>query len=87
MTFKEPSGTSKRAKKAKWVIFKGDGSLDALFLRLWERLMWFWTSLMSEYLMEPIRDNEDFKGAVRNVNNFQKGPKWQNRSFQRRWQS
>ena len=28
---------------------------------------------MSGYLMEPIKDKEDFKEAVRNVNNFQKG--------------
>ena len=41
--------------------------------RLWERLKLFWTSHMSGYHMEPIRDNKDFKGAVRNVNNGPKG--------------
>ena len=33
---------------------------------------------MSGYLTEPIRDNEDFKGAVRNVQN---GPKQPNACF------
>ena len=32
-----------------------------------------WTSHMSGYLMEPIRDNKDFKGDVRHVKNGQKG--------------
>ena len=65
----------KPPKTAKWVIFKGDGSLDALFSRFWERFNVFWIPHMSGYLMDlmkPIRDNEDFKGAVRNVKN---GPK------------
>ena len=34
---------------------------------------------MSDYLMKPIKDNEDLKGALRKVNNVQKGqkrPKW-----------
>ena len=57
----------KGPKTAKWVIFKGDGSLDLLFSRLSERLRLFWTSHMSGYLMEPIRDDEDFKEAARNV--------------------
>ena len=61
---------------AKRVIFKGDGSLDSLFSRLCERLKLFWTFHMSGYLMEPFRDIEDIKGAVRNVKNSQKGPKW-----------
>ena len=30
---------------------------------------------MSGYLMKPIRDKEDFKGAVRNVKNGQKRAK------------
>ena len=64
---KEPQGTSKTAKKTKGVISKGDGSLDALFSRLWERLQLFWTSHMSGYFIEPIRDNEDSKEAFRNV--------------------
>ena len=62
----------KRAKKVKRVIFKGDGSLDALFSRFLERLNVFWIPHMSGYLMDlmkPIRDNEDFKGAFRNVKN------------------
>ena len=73
-TSKEPSGTSKSAKTPKWVIFKGDGNLDALFSRLWERLKLFWTSHMSGYLMEPIRDNEDFPGLVRNIHKGLKQP-------------
>ena len=39
---------------------------------------------MSGYLMESIRDNEDFKEAIRNVNYNQKVPKWQKGSFQGR---
>ena len=53
---------------AKRVIFKSDISLDALFSRFWERLKVFWTSHMSRYLIEQFRDNVDFNGAVRNVN-------------------
>ena len=37
----------KRAKKVKRVIFKGDGSLDALFSRFLERLNVFWILHMS----------------------------------------
>ena len=59
----------KQTKTAKRMIVKGDSSLDALFSRLWERLKLFWTSHMSGYLEEPIRDNEDFKEGVRNVKN------------------
>ena len=58
----------------KRVIFKGDGSLDTLFSRFLEILNVFWIPHMSGYLMDlikPIRDNEDFKGAFRNV---KKGP-------------
>ena len=39
---------------------------------------------MSGYLMDlmkPIRDNEDFKGAVRNVKNYQKMAKKVKRFF------
>ena len=64
---------------AKWVIFEGDGSVDAFISRLLERLKLLWTSHMSGYLMEPIRDSEDFKGFVRNVKNCQKQPIWQKR--------
>ena len=39
--------TSKTAKSAKTVIFKGDGSLDPFFSRLGERLKVFWTPNMS----------------------------------------
>ena len=61
------------------VIFKGDGSLDAFVSTLWERFKVLWTSDMSEYLMETIRDHKDLKGAlkkVNNVQNHQKQPKW-----------
>ena len=76
-TSKGPSGTAKRERKnrAKRVIFKGDGSLDTLFSRLLETLKLFLTSDMSGYLREPIRDIEDFKGNVMNVNNGQKESK------------
>ena len=33
----------------------------------------FWTSKMSRFFMESIRDNEDFKGAVRKIKKCQKG--------------
>ena len=59
----------------KRVIFKEDGSLDALISRFLERLNVFWIPHMSGYLMDLIkliRDDEDFKGALRNVKN---GPK------------
>ena len=62
-------------KRPKRVIFKGDGSLDTLFSRFLERLNVFWIPHMSGYLMDliySIRDNEDSKGAFRNVKN---GPK------------
>ena len=73
-TSKEPSECPKGPKIAKWVIFKGDDSLDSLFLRLWEILKLYWTSHTSGYLLEPIRDNEDFPGLVRNVHKGQKQP-------------
>ena len=59
------------------MTFKGNGSLDALFSRLSERLKLFWTSQISGYLMEPIGDIEDFTGAVRNIKKGIKGPIWQ----------
>ena len=74
-------------KKVKRVIFKGDGSLDALFSRLWETLKLFWTSDVSGYPMEPIRDNEDFKGAIRNFKTAENGQNGHNGNFQRRQQS
>ena len=58
-------------------IFKGDGSLDALYLRLGEIIKVLWTSYMPEYLMETIRDNEDLKGALRKVHNVPNGEKQQ----------
>ena len=76
--FKVKSGP-KTAEKVKRVIFKGDGSLDALFSRFLERLNVFWIPHMSGYLMDLIkliRDDEDFKGALRNVKN---GPKMANK--------
>ena len=75
-TLKEPSGTSKRSKATKRVIFKGDGSIDALSSRLSERMKLLWTYHMSGYLMEPSRDNEDFKGAVRNIKKGQTKKRW-----------
>ena len=57
------------------MIFKGDGSLDKLFSRLQERLNVLLTTHMSGYLMEPIRDNVDFKGAVRTCKSGQKDQK------------
>ena len=49
---------------------------------------------MSRYLMEPIRGNEHFKGAVRNIKNGKERSKQQQKakqgkmgSFQRRQQS
>ena len=54
----------KRAKRVKRVFFKGDGSLDALFSRFWERLNVFWIPHISGYLMylmKQIGDNEGFK--------------------------
>ena len=33
----------------------------------------FWTSKMSRFFMESIRDNEDFKRAVRKIKKCQKG--------------
>ena len=86
-TSKQPSGKFQTTKSSKMVIFKGDGSLDSLLSRLLERHKLFWTSHMSGYLIEPNRDNENFKGAVRNVRNCQIGPKWQKGILQRIWQS
>ena len=59
----------------KRVSFKGDGSLDKVFSLFLERLNVFSIPQMSGYLMDLIkliRDNEDFKGALRNVKT---GPK------------
>ena len=65
---KELSGTSEFEKnedkeKNKKGIFNVDGSLDAPFLRVWEKLKVF-CSHMSGYLIETIRDIEDLRGAV-----------------------
>ena len=38
---------------------------------------------MSGYPMEPIRENKEFKGAVRNVKNCEKGPKGHEGKFSR----
>ena len=64
---------NKMLKTAKRMFFKGEGSRDALFSRLWERLKLFRTSQMSGYHIEPIGDNQVFKGAVRNIENGKKG--------------
>ena len=42
-----------------------------------------WTSPMPVYFMELIKDTEDFKEAIRNINSY-KGPTWQKGSFQGR---
>ena len=42
---------------------------------------------MLGYIMALIRDNKDFKEAIRNINYGQKEPKWQTGSFQVRRQS
>ena len=86
-TFQDPSGTSKSAQNSQigdfkrrlqsWCIFQVYGRYSSCFGLLH----------MPGYLMEPIRDIEGIKGAVRNVNNSPKGPKWQKESFQRRWPS
>ena len=73
----------KRPNTANKEIFKGDGSLDALMGEA-QRVL---DSYLSGFLMEPIRDNEDFKGAVRNVKNSQKGKRGQKGDFHRRRQS
>ena len=65
----------KKGQKGKRLIFKEDGSLDALFSRFLEGLNVFWILDMSGCLLDlnkPIRDNYDFKGAFMNVKN---GPK------------
>jgi hypothetical protein len=81
----------KRPKNAKWVIFKRDGSLDTPFSRLWQRFNVFWIPHMSGFLldlMKPVRDNQDYKGAVRNVKKYQKRVnKIKKGDFQRRRQS
>ena len=50
-----------------------DGSLDVLFLKLRLRMAMFWHPRMSGCLMEPIGDDEDFQGAVRNVQKLPNG--------------
>ena len=59
------------AKNSQMVIFKYDTSLDVLFSkqRVHERLKVIDTPHMSAYLMDLIRDKEDFKEALRMVNN------------------
>ena len=66
---------AKRDQNGRKRVFKGDGSRDTLFSRSCETFKVFWTTHFSGYLMEPIRDNDDFKEAVRNVKNGQKQPK------------
>ena len=45
------------------MISQGYGVLDKK-KRLWDSLKVFLTSHMPEYLLELIRDNKDFRGAV-----------------------
>ena len=40
-------------------IIKGDGSLDALFPRLWEKFKVFWNPEKSGYPMQPIGVKDD----------------------------
>ena len=81
----------KMSLKAKQLIFKEDGSFDTFFSWFWERLNVFWISYMSGYLMDLIklfRDDEDFKGDLRNVKNGpKKTKKVKKGDFQRRRQS
>ena len=50
----------------------------------WRQQSWktflLWTSPMPVYFMELIKDTEDFKEAIRNINSY-KGPTWQKGSF------
>ena len=55
-------------KTAKKVIFKGDGSLDALISNLCEKFKVFWTLQESGYLMEPTGVKDDLRKG------FRKGP-------------
>ena len=58
---------AKKGQTVKKGVFKVDGSLDMLFLRQGETYKVFYTSYMSGYLMEHLRDNDYFKEAVGNV--------------------
>ena len=59
--FKEAVKCPKRTKFDKIMIVKGQSSHVSLFSRFGERLNAFWTLNISGYLMDPTRDNEDFK--------------------------
>ena len=65
----------KSPKTAKWVIFKGDSTLDVFFSKIKERVKLFWTSYVSGNVIEPNRNNEDFKGSVRNLKKGKKAKK------------
>ena len=57
----------KRAKKVNRVIFTGVVVLTHFFHGYgWKSSIW-WTPHMSGLPMEPIRDNQDFKGPVRKI--------------------
>ena len=56
-------------------VFKGDGSFTLFFKGNVRNFRVFLISHTSGYLMEQIRDNEEFKEAVRNVKNDRKRQK------------
>ena len=39
------------------------------FFKFWERLKEFWIVTISENLLKSIKDDEDYKRAVRNIKN------------------
>ena len=46
---------------------KGEGSLDALFFRVLEKIKEFWSPHVSGYLVELIKVKITFRGGVRNI--------------------
>ena len=65
-------------KTAKKVFFQGDGSLDAFYSRILEKIYVFWTPKESRYIMEPIGVKDDLRRGVKNISSGQKG-KYQRR--------
>ena len=92
---KKPSGMSKTTESSKKTLithskkdnFQRRQKSCHTFFKVMGEPQSFKTSHMPGYHMEPIGDNEVFKGAFWNINNGQKGPKWQIGNFQRRQQS
>ena len=80
------SGTYKWSETDKRVIFKEDWVLIP-FERLGERFKVIRTLHMSDYLMNPIRVNENSTEAFRRVNNVQNSQTHLNGNFQKRQQS